>query len=69
MRIAAINTIASQNNAPGQLMMDICDAVVESKGQAMAVYGRGKRDHLNRVRCVRENTSLDVLCHTLLSRL
>lgn len=69
MRIAAINTVASQNNAPGQLMMDICDAVVESKGQAMAVYGRGKRDYLNRVRCVRENTSLDVLCHTLLSRI
>lgn len=42
MKIVAINTVAEVYNAPGRIMTDICRAINDNGGDALAVYGRGE---------------------------
>ncbi len=69
MKVVALNTVANIDNAPGRIMLDICQAVISSGGSATAIYGRGKTPLHNNVKLKKAGNSTEVLCHTFLSRL
>lgn len=69
MRVASINTVAMRSNAPGRLMLDINNAVVGNKGQALVMFGRGDVSHASAVKNVKTSGDFDTLSHALMSRL
>lgn len=69
MKVVAINTVASADNAPGRIMTGICTAIADAGHEAIAVYGRGKAPDAGVIRSVRMGSDAAVLCHTLMSRL
>lgn len=67
MKIVAINTVASDSNAPGGIMSQICKAAMGRGDIVLAVYGRG--DAPQDVPNVRVGNDIDILLHAVKSRL
>lgn len=67
MKIAAINTVASADNAPGRIMLQISDATMRHGHEAMIAFGRGTTP-VN-TPCVRIGNNQGVLFHAAMSRL
>ena len=66
MKVASINTVATQSNAPGRIMLNISDAIIESGGKSFVAYGRGGASLCNFYKI---GSTCDTIRHTLLSRI
>lgn len=66
MRVASINTVAIQNNAPGRIILNINDAILRSGGEHLVAYGRGVPSAPNSYKI---GSTCDTIIHTLKSRI
>lgn len=66
MKVASINTVATQSNAPGRIMLNISDAIIKSGGKSFVAYGRGESSICNSYKI---GSTCDTVSHTLLSRI
>lgn len=66
MKVASINTVATQSNAPGRIMLNISDAIIESGGKSFVAYGRGESSICNSYKI---GSTCDTIIHTLYSRI
>lgn len=66
MKVASINTVATQSNAPGRIMLNISDAIIESGGKSFVAYGRGESSICNSYKI---GSTCDTIRHTLYSRI
>ncbi len=69
MKVVAINTVATPDNAPGRIMMDICRAVADTGNDVIAVYGRGGRPTCGNISVERVGSKTGILYHTFMSRI
>ncbi len=68
MKIVAINTVVSADNAPGRIMTQICRAAKHRGDDVFPVYGRGEspKDDLSYYRV---GNKADMLFHAVMSRM
>ncbi|MBQ7042229.1 MAG: glycosyltransferase [Muribaculaceae bacterium] len=66
MRVASINTVATQNNAPGRIMLNISDAILRTGGESLVTYGRGESSIPNSYKI---SSTCNAIIHTLKSRI
>ena len=66
MKVASINTVATQSNAPGRIMLNISDAIIESGGKSFVAHGRGESSICNTYKI---GSTCDTIIHTLKSRI
>ncbi len=66
MRVASINTVATQNNAPGRIMLNISDVILRMGGESLVTYGRGESSIPNSYKI---SSTCNTIIHTLKSRI